>query len=454
MNILIIDDERLSRLTIKQQLDSSPLRNSTLLIDEAENAEKGDQLLSTRLYDLVFIDLKLDESSELSGLKLIPIARKKGTYTVVMTSIDDEEVTELAYDNGCQDVYVKGNEREHISETLNRYFMSKQRFDESLLFDELVPTKNTEYQENLRKLLRIIPTDLPISLLGESGTGKSHLAKIIHQLSKRPGEFIEINCAAFKGDTLKSELFGHVKGSFTGSTDAAPGKLLLANEGTLFLDEIGSMSLEMQEILLKAIEEKSFYPLGSTKKVSSNFRVITATLDDFGDLIQKGKFRFDLFQRINGYSFTQPSLKDRQEDIIPLLKSKLDGTRKIIIKKEAEDIFKNHNWPGNIRELVRVAELILHSDSGIIKSDLALELTDSSQVSATEVDTLLTDMHYKLIEKMGMRNFLDLLSKEIVLKALDSNNGKATKAIKELGISSATFYKYFDKNQKDHYDRT
>lgn len=437
MKVLIVDDEKLARMNILNQLDSS------FTIIESNSYEDALRKIEHQTFDICYIDLKLDDSKELLGLKLIPLSSKRGFYTVVMTSIEDESIAELAYDLGCQDVYNKGNESEHISETISRYFLSKDSFTEGHLFKDVIQTQNKQYKDELKKLLKIIPTEIPLCLLGESGTGKSHLARAIHELSKRKGKFVELNCATFSGDTLKSELFGHTKGSFTGAVADKVGKLLEANNGTLFLDEIGSMSLEMQEGLLKALEEKVFYPVGSNKVMKSEFRVICATLDNLESLIMSGKFRFDLFQRISGYTFTQPSLRNRKEDILPLMKTKLQGSRKIIFKEDAKAILENYEWPGNIRELFRFAEVISLSNNGVIKAEDVVELTRSSTFKREKA--LLTDDHYDLIKKIGLKEFLDLFSREVIAKSLVENGNGARLAIKELKISSATFYRYHEK---------
>lgn len=444
MKILIVDDEKLARINIIKQLDAS------FSIMEASSFEEALRKLENYHFDICYIDLKLDDSSELQGLKLIPLSMRKGIYTVVMTSIEDEAAAEIAYEHGCQDVYNKGNEADHISETLNRYFLSKESFTEGFLFKDVIPTQNKKYKEELKKLLKVIHTDIPICVLGESGTGKSHLARAIHDLSKRKGKFVELNCATFSGDTLRSELFGHGRGSFTGAVSDKSGKLAEANHGTLFLDEIGSMSLDMQEALLKAIEEKSYYPVGSNKLEKSEFRVICATLDDLEVLIKSGKFRFDLFQRISGYTFTQPSLRERMEDIFPILKSKLLGARKIIFKDDAKKILMNYSWPGNIRELLRFAEVIALSQSGVIKGEDVTEFMRTSHSKMKK--TLLLDSQYDVIKELGLREFLDLLSQEIVEKSLTENDGKVRRAIQELQISSATFYKYYQKEAEVYHE--
>lgn len=437
MKVLIVDDEKLARLNIINQFDHS------FTVIESASYEDALRKINNHVFDICYIDLKLDDSNDLLGLKLIPESVKRGFYTVVMTSIEDEEIAEMAYDQGCQDVYNKGNEKEHIFETINRYFLSKDGFTEDLLFKDIIQTQNKKYKEELKKLLKVIHTDIPICILGESGTGKSYLARAIHDLSKRKGKFVELNCATFSGDTLKSELFGHTKGAFTGAVADKAGKLLDANNGTLFLDEIGSMTLEMQEGLLKAIEEKSFYPVGSNKVVKSEFRVLCATLDDLEGLLKSGKFRFDLFQRISGYTFTQPSLQNRKEDIFPILKAKLQGSRKIIFKEEARKILENYNWPGNIRELLRFGEVISLNDSGVIKAKDVLEFAKNS--SFKKKRPILEEYQYELIKKFGFKEFLEMFSREVVEKALEENNNKVRHAIKELGISSATFYRYVAK---------
>jgi len=441
LKILVIDDEKLARLNILRQLDEG------MTVIESASYEDALRKIQNQNFDICYIDLKLDDSNDLLGLKLIPLAVERGFYTVVMTSIDDELIAEEAYELGCQDVYNKGNEEGHISETINRYFLSQDSFTEDLLFKDILPTQNKKYKTELKKLLKVIPTDIPISILGESGTGKSHLARAIHQLSKRKGKFVELNCATFSGDTLKSELFGHTRGSFTGAVSDKMGKLQEANGGTLFLDEIGSMSLEMQEGLLKAIEEKAFYSVGSNKIVRSDFRVICATLDDLEALIKSGKFRFDLFQRISGYTFTQPALRNRVEDIFPIIKQKLSGARKIIFKDSAKKILENHQWPGNIRELLRFTEVIALNNTGVIKAEDVLEFTKNS--SFKESESLLSDHHYEIVKKIGLKAFIEDLTKEVILKSLEENDNRARQAIKELKISSATFYRYIDKKDAE-----
>ncbi len=437
MKILIVDDEKLARLAIRSQLDDR------FQVFEASNFDEAVSKLESNLFEICFIDLKLDNSNNLKGLDLIPLATRKGIYTVVMTSIEDDLIAEKAYERGCQDLYNKGNEKNHISETISRYFLSKDSFTEGYFFKDVVPTKSIKYKEDLKKLLKIIPTDLGICLLGETGTGKTYLAKSIHEISKRPGQFVAINCATFSGDTLKNELFGHKKGSFTGADSDTIGKLELANGGTIFLDEIGSMSLEMQEQLLKVSEEQSYYPVGSNKLVKINVRILSATCENLQALVKSKKFRLDLYHRLAGYTFTQPPLRNRKEDISNILKKALKTSRKIIIKDDIQDQILNYNWPGNIRELLRFAEVISASNSGILKEEEFLDFIENSceRVKISSVE----DHHYDRIKEIGLKAFIEEYTEKIIQRSLAENENITTKAIAELKTSNFNFYTYLKK---------
>lgn len=433
MKILIIDDEKISRLRMVKSL------NPQFLIFEAGSFEEAQKKLSEQSFDICFIDLNLDSSLELKGLELVPISRGQGAYTVVMTSIDDDGVLELAYEKGAQDVYLKGSEVENVQDVINQYLQIKDFFTEDYFFTEVIKTKNNQYKESLKKLIKVIPTDISLCLLGESGTGKSYLARSIHELAKVEGPFVEINCASLTGDTLKAELFGHTKGAFTGASSDYKGKLALADKGTLFLDEIGSMSQETQELLLKAIEEKSFYPLGSNKIVKSNFRLITATLDDLEERVRNKEFRFDLYQRIMGHTFKQFSLRERKEDIFDLINLKMGQNRKIIIKEDAKKILESYSWPGNLRELFKLCDHLKQTRACILKKE---DLGDLIEKKTNSENRLLISSQFELAKELGLKEFIEKISSEIVQKSYEENKQKATKAISDLKISNGTFYKY------------
>jgi DNA-binding NtrC family response regulator len=435
MNILVIDDEKMARMNIVNQLDSS------VSVIESATFEDAKLKLERHKFDICYIDLKLDDSHEMLGLQLIPLAVKKGIYTVVMTSIEDDAIAEKAYESGCQDLYNKGNEKTHISETISKYFMSRDGFIESCFLKYFSPTKNKKYEALQKRLVKFAVSDIGILIKGPTGSGKTKIAAGIHEVSKRSGNFVSVNCANFSGDTLRCELFGHKKGAYTGAISDGIGKLLMADKGTILFDEVGSMSMEMQENLLTFLDSGTFYPVGSDRPVKVDARVICATLEDLHSRVAKGTFREDLFQRICGFTFTQPHLKERKEDIIPILKIELSKSKKVVIKEDARAALEEYSWPGNIRELLTLGQRIIRDDHGI----LTLEYVNDFIKNSTEkkADNIVEDHQYEQIKKIGLKLFLEEFSKGVMEKALSENNGSPTKAIAELKISSSTFYRYW-----------
>lgn len=430
MRILIVDDTKLARFSIKEGLDKS------YLIFEADNFETAKRVLETETLDICFIDLNLDDSQELLGLKLIPIAAKQGVYVIVMSSHESDLVVQKAYDLGCKDYYSKGNEANNVSETINRYLLGKNDFNGSNLISEVFPTKNKIQKDGIISLAPIIPTMLPIYITGETGTGKTFLAEGLHRLSKKTGKFVSVNCGAMSKDLLEAELFGYGKGAYSGAVDSAEGKLRLAHGGTLFLDEIGSMSEAMQIKLLKGIEEKKFYPVNSDKEVKSDFRLICGGLDNLADLVKQGKFRLDLFQRICGFTVKLMPLRERSEDIMPTIRKSIVSMRRIVFSKDAEEALKSYDWPGNTREVIRFAEILSKTSSGLISKETIETLITSSNHKLS----LVSSHHYELMKKVGLEEFLLLMKKEALRVSLANNHGVAIRVIEELKISSASYY--------------
>lgn len=432
--ILIVDDEKISRMRIKLHLKD-------FYVGEADSYDTAIKRLNEN-FDLVFIDLNLDDqSTELFGLEVLKIAVTKGIYSVVMSSVEDEEVIEHAYEIGCKEFYNKGREENSINEVIQKFLLQKENHLENYFLKEVFPTQSIKQKELIQKIVPFIKSDVPICLLGETGSGKTYLASKIHEQSKRSGDFVEVNCSALSEELLDAELFGHHKGAYSGAINEQKGKLLLANNGTLFLDEIGSMSEKMQAKLLKAIEEKSFYPINSDKKVNSDFRIISATLDNLELKIKSGTFRFDLYQRICGFTTTLLPLRERKEDILPLLKNEIeknsDTNKKIILSKETKDYLTNYNWPGNIRQLKRVSNFIKLQDKGLIQPD------DLKSILTEEVSSNLVNARMHMIAKeKGLGTLIDMIEEEIVKATLKENNYSIRKTMKDLSINQSKVYKF------------
>lgn len=438
LKILIVDDERISRFNIKVQLDKS------YLIFEADNFNDAKKIIEKEILDICFIDLNLDNSSKLLGLELISLTASKGIYPVVMSSHSTDAVIKEAYDLGCKDYYCKGNEKDNVVSTINRFFMVRDSFTEKNLLSEFLPTKNVEQQKIYNRLIPVLKTNFPICILGETGTGKTYMAETIHRTSRCEGPFISINCAAIQDSLLESELFGHVKGAFTGASEPKQGVLARANNGTLHLDEVGAMSLSMQSKLLTAIESGEFYPVGSDKKVKSKFRLISSTQDDIEALILAKKFKFDLYQRICGFTIRLLPMRQRKEDILPVLKSQISLNRRIVFSPEAKELIENYRWPGNLRELVRFSDLISMTGAGVIGADEVKLFFEDSKNSEKE---LVSDNDYeRMIEVGGLNPYLEEVAKAMMEKAYKKNGNKVRNSCADLKITYKRFYRYFNKD--------
>ncbi|MFM8840641.1 MAG: sigma-54 interaction domain-containing protein, partial [bacterium] len=284
--------------------------------------------------------------------------------------------------------------------------------------------------------------DTTALILGESGTGKELMARFIHTSSGRSRQpFITINCGAIPRELAENEFFGYEKGAFTGATEKVkPGRFEQADKGTILLDEIGELSLEMQVKLLRVLQERTFYRLGGTKEVEVDVRVIAATNRDLEQLVEEGKFREDLFYRLNVATINLPPLRERQEDILPLASvfvtefNKKFGKTVSGFSPDAADILQHHPWKGNIRELRNVIEriILLETEETISKESLSF-LRNSS--NSNKHKDLLEGQHALQIHQDGV--LMNNVVKDLILQTLSITNGNQIRAAKILGVSRA-----------------
>ncbi|MCU4137664.1 MAG: DNA-binding transcriptional response regulator [Thermodesulfobacteria bacterium] len=317
----------------------------------------------------------------------------------------------------------------------------------------LLETRNSQMKKIYELAKKVAPSSSTVLILGESGTGKEVLAKYIHFCSKRKGPFVTINCAAIPEELLEAELFGYEKGAFTGAIKSKPGKFEIANKGTLFLDEIGDLSLKLQAKLLRVIQEKQVERLGSDHSIKVDVRILAATNKDLEKEVQEGRFREDLFFRLNVIPIKLPPLRERKEDI-PLLTQfflkricEREGIEEKKFTSQAIKALLNYPWPGNIRELENFIErVIILSENNIIGvEDLSLSTLSSKlqiRESLTEdKDMLIKYLSLPQISEDGIE--LNKLLKEIEVyylkKALELSKGVKTKAAKLLGLNRTTF---------------
>ena len=308
-------------------------------------------------------------------------------------------------------------------------------------------TEDPATKANILEALKYAPTDLQILVLGPSGTGKTSLAKIIHAHSQREGEFVAINCSAYTEELLEAELFGYKKGAFTGASENRRGKLLQAHKGTLFLDEIGAMSLDMQTKLLKAIEERSFYPVGSDHAESSEFRIVSATLEDLQRLLNKGQLRFDFFQRVHGLTVNLKPLAQRKCDILPLVNFFTRGGKRISFAPAAKAGLLDHTWPGNTRELKKFVELLASGQEGHVTLDkVRRHLAMALQQPEAATGDFMTERQYRYALDKGLDAAVERLVYEAVRRNLNENGGKKTKTLADLKISTRLLYSTLKKS--------
>ena len=317
----------------------------------------------------------------------------------------------------------------------------------------LLETRNSQMKKIYELAKKVAPSSSTVLILGESGTGKEVLAKYIHFCSKRKGPFVTINCAAIPEELLEAELFGYEKGAFTGAIKSKPGKFEIANKGTLFLDEIGDLSLKLQAKLLRVIQEKQVERLGSDHSIKVDVRILAATNKDLEKEVQEGRFREDLFFRLNVIPIKLPPLRERKEDI-PLLTQfflkricEREGIEEKKFTSQAIKALLNYPWPGNIRELENFVErVVILSENNIIGiEDLSLSTLSSKlqiRESLTEdKDMLIKYLSLPQISENGIE--LNKLLKEIEVyylkKALEISKGVKTKAAKLLGLNRTTF---------------
>jgi len=455
--MMVVEDDDLQRLALTQNL-----QNLGNFYEATSKKEALQHIKDHKQFDLVFLDLDLIDG-DLLGLELIRPALETGAYVVVLSGRQEDESIMTAYKNGCHDYLCKPFNKKSLELVLTKFTMaqSKGELRDFLARDYI--TRDPELMKSLEIINDIKLSNEPVLLSGPTGTGKSYLAKLIHQiLFKTEERFMELNCSEIPENLLESELFGYEKGAFSGAETSKKGKLLLADGGSLFLDEVATMSELLQQKLLKAIEEKRFFPLGSEKPVSSNFRLISATCEDLGQLVREKKFREDLYFRIEGFKIHLKPLSKRSSDVELLLKHFSKQTqRRIVFTPEAKESLKKYYWPGNIRELQKLVNKLSIKSQGIInENDLPENVrlnnhpclgepaptSESQATSAPEGEVFgLSENQLAFVEKNGLRTFLQNIENKTVNHFYRRNNEKVRQTLGQLKISNSSFYKILNR---------
>ncbi len=448
--VLIVDDDPAIRDGCAQVLT----RRGYECVEAATGAEAL-RLLDESDFDLVLVDLKMPD---INGLDLISSIRQRDTLLpiVMITAYGTIQNAVEAMRLGANDFLPKPFDPEELLMVVQRTMKTRMLALENLYLKEELKKKEGEVRivgnskplmDLLAQARRVAQTDSTVLITGESGTGKGLLARYIHEQSPRKdAPFISVDCSTLVPSLFESELFGHVKGAFTGATENKLGKFELANGGTVFLDEIGNINLDLQAKLLKVVEEKEISRVGSHRTTKVDVRIIAATNKDLRLAVEEGRFREDLFFRLNVVAFKTPTLRERKDDI-PLLvdyflrRFSLKHRRPSLqLTQDALKALKRYHWPGNVRELENFIErLVIFTNSNEISLEdveiagLALPVEPEEQRGEFERGPL---MESTRVQK-GIVS-LDELERRYVLEVLESVGGNKTLAAQLLGIDRKT----------------
>lgn len=414
--------------------------------------------------DVVILDIKMPVMDGLDTLKEL---KAKGFVNpvIIISGHGDVKTAVEAVRYGAFDFLEKPLSQDSLLLTVSNALISRESTAEQDAEKLSIIGKSEKFLNCLNVAKRISKTSAPVLITGETGTGKEIMASFVHTVSGRKGSFVEVNCAAIPEDLIESELFGHSKGSFTGAIADKDGKFVAAHNGTLFLDEIGDMSLKTQAKVLRALQEKIIYPVGSNNPITVNTRVVSATNKDLELEIKEGKFREDLFYRLNVIELKLPPLRERIEDI-PLLINNFaekagfeNGIGKTIFSEEACRHIQQKDFKGNIRELKNLVEriVVIAQKSEIEKEDIEQILNNSFKIDET-IPFLKKEMNSQtespskfdfLFELKTLKEFRDNSEKEFIKIKLINCGFNISKTAELIETPRSNLYKKIDQYDID-----
>jgi DNA-binding NtrC family response regulator len=439
--LLVVEDQEDSRVSLQKMLTLS-LHHP---VDAAEDGSKAIQMLTERPYSVVLTDLRMPK---MSGMKLIDEIQSRRIPATIIVTTGHGSINEAvqAIQKGAYDFLTKPADPQHLCLVVQRALRERMLQDEVVALRERldgkhsfqnVLSKNPRMIEIFELIGRVSATTTTVLISGETGTGKEQIARAIHQASSqhRPGDMVAINCAAVPETLLESELFGHEKGSFTGAVGQRRGRFEQAHQGTIFLDEVGDVPATMQVKLLRVLQERRFERVGGGDGIEVDVRVIAATNRPLEKMVKDGKFREDLFYRLNVVKIDLPPLRDRPEDI-PLLATHF--TQKFSrpnhpaqISPEAMELLLGYHWPGNIRQLENAIEraCITAVDGTIRPEQLPAEISGKAPVRTG----LMVDLSRPLTEQLA--ELTAAFEQRYLRKALKRTRGHVGRCAEISGLS-------------------
>jgi two-component system NtrC family response regulator len=436
LSILVVEDGKSQREMLRDFLKDEGHR-----VTEAANGEAAIKQVRNHYIDIILIDYQMPG---MNGLMVVEAVKQLNPEIdlVIMTAYGTIETAVAAMKAGALDYIAKPIDLDELTILLDR--VAEQRIlkrenqalredlkDRAVTTDQII-FKSDIMNEVVNLSCRVADSSATVLIQGETGTGKELISNLIHNLSRRSERpMIAVNCAALSESLLESELFGHEKGAFTGASTRRIGRFEAADGGTLFLDEIGEISLSVQVKLLRFVQEKEFQRVGGNQTIRSDVRVICATNQDLAEKVKEGKFREDLYYRLNVITIQVPPLRKRREDIFPLIERFLnrfavDNNKDVQgIDLEARDILIKYDYPGNVRELENIIEraVVICRDSIISRKDLPFseKALSSEDMAGLETGT--------------MKESVEALEKQLITRAMEKASGHQTRAAELLGIS-------------------
>jgi two-component system response regulator PilR (NtrC family) len=457
-HILVVDDER----SICELLEIT-FRKEGHRVEVALNGEAARRKLESSIFDIVISDIRMPDTT---GVELLQFCREisPSSYFMLITGVPTMETAIAAINAGADRYVIKDHDLvdqlrravRQVEETL------KLKHEAGYLRRELRRLTGQDniigHSPKMRAIFDMITTVAPqtsrVLITGETGTGKELVARAIHENSPRSKEpFITINCGAFPETLLESELFGYVKGAFTGATENRQGLFRGANGGTIFLDEIGNMGLPMQVKLFRVLQEGKVRPVGSTEEFEIDVRVIAATNKNLDKAIASGEFREDLFYRLSVIPIHLPPLRERREDIPLMARSFLERFRKVMdkpvegISPEAMNLLEAYDWPGNVRELENTMERSIALETGTMVSPAVLpEKIQRRVVHENNNHGASTNGHFQIPEGgIDLEKSVQEMEKAYILRALEDCDGVGTHAADLLKMTYRSFRHYSKK---------
>lgn len=449
--ILLVEDDN----TFAMILDGF-LKKKSFEVEVKYSVKGGLEALRTAPFDLVLLDYRLGDGT---GMDVIDAMRTDGIDipVIIMTSFNDVRTAVRAIRQGVFDYITKPVNPDELLMVVNDALESQTAVPEAKPKTRAVARAVGEngYVEGTSAAARkmqeyislVAPTDMTVLIRGESGTGKEYVARSIHRQSLRADKpFVSIDCGTLSKELAASELFGHIKGSFTGALQDKTGQFIEASGGTLFLDEVGNLSYDVQVKLLRALQEKVIQPVGANKTVKVDVRVIAATNDDLPNSVSEGHFREDLYHRINEFEILVPALHDRREDFQQFCDVFMEAANQELgrdvrqLSPEVEQLFRSYDWPGNLRELKNVVKrmVLLTRDETVMASALPEDMVASISEPKTQ-PPVVTDSNPDL------KLHSEAHERQLILDVLQKVKYNKSKAAQMLNIDRKTLYNKIEK---------